>query len=439
MTRLEGKKLLVLGGKPMGSFELVQYAQTMGLYVVVADYLHPSQSPAKAIANETWTISTADLHELARKSERAKIDGVVSGIHDFNIRQSIRLAEMLKLPSYCTLQDWDIFNNKSQFKQLCLAHGLDVAREFSYEEIDAGKVTVNFENMPLVCKPVDGSGSAGFSICRSKEDLHEAVERARRFSDSKTVLIEEYIPHESLVAYFTLIDGEPVLTGLADKYPKQFPGSHARIVSLLIYPSFYANHFREEVCPRIQDLIREAGLRKGTLWIEIFKDKDRYVMNEAGYRFGGSLSYYQALVQQGINQLGSYIVGAVTGDYRATTYFPPLVSKETATSDKYAILSLQIQPGTIKEVTGLEQLLDHPKVITLPTLHHAKDVIEEWNSCKQTFGYLHFTFNDEGEFRSIIGYALDTLAVTNEEGENLLYTLFDDERDVLRSFDQDSL
>ena len=439
MTVLKGKKLLVLGGKPMGSVELVQYAQKMGLYVIVADYLDASQSPAKAMANEAWQISTADLHELAEKSKTARVDAVVSGVHDFNIRQSIRLAQMLRLPSYCSLADWDSFGNKSRFKQLCSARGLDVAREFSYEEIVSGRVTLDLENMPLICKPVDGSGSQGFSICRSKEDLHDAVKRARRFSGSKTVLIEEYIPHESLVAYFTLIDGEPILTGLADKYPKRFPGSDARIASLHIYPSFYANEFRQEICLKIQDFVREIGLREGSLWIEIFKNENRYVINEAGYRFSGSLSYYQSLVQHGVNQLGGYIFGAITGDYLPLIDFPPLVSKCISQSYKYGILPLQIRPGKIKEVGGLVRLLDHPRIIALPTLHGAGDVIEEWNSCKQTFGYLHFTFNDQTDFKAVIGYALDTLSVTNDRGENLLYTLFDPERDVLRSLDQESL
>ena len=48
----EGKKLLVLGGKPIGSVELVERAKELGAYVIVADYLPIEQSPAKRIADE---------------------------------------------------------------------------------------------------------------------------------------------------------------------------------------------------------------------------------------------------------------------------------------------------------------------------------------------------------------------------------------------------
>lgn len=49
----EGKKILVLGGKPIGSVELVERAKQLGAYVVVADYLPKEESPAKRIADES--------------------------------------------------------------------------------------------------------------------------------------------------------------------------------------------------------------------------------------------------------------------------------------------------------------------------------------------------------------------------------------------------
>mgnify|MGYP000776944956 CR=1 FL=1 len=46
------KKLLILGGKPIGSTEIVQAARKKGVYTVVADYLPETESPAKTIADE---------------------------------------------------------------------------------------------------------------------------------------------------------------------------------------------------------------------------------------------------------------------------------------------------------------------------------------------------------------------------------------------------
>ena len=60
----EGKKMLVLGGKPIGSVELVKRAKELGAYVIVTDYLPIEQSPAKRIADECWDISTAEVNKL---------------------------------------------------------------------------------------------------------------------------------------------------------------------------------------------------------------------------------------------------------------------------------------------------------------------------------------------------------------------------------------
>ena len=61
---LLGKKLLILGGKPIGSIELVTRAKELGLYVIVTDYLPVERSPAKAFGDEVWDISTAEVDIL---------------------------------------------------------------------------------------------------------------------------------------------------------------------------------------------------------------------------------------------------------------------------------------------------------------------------------------------------------------------------------------
>ena len=43
------KKLLVLGGKPIGSVEIVRRAKELGYYTIVADYLPIEESHAKKI------------------------------------------------------------------------------------------------------------------------------------------------------------------------------------------------------------------------------------------------------------------------------------------------------------------------------------------------------------------------------------------------------
>ena len=90
---LQGKRLLILGGKPIGSREITEYAKSRGVYTIVADYLPPEQSAAKQIADEAWDISTGDVDLLVQLVRDHQIDGIYTGVHEFNISKMIEVCQ----------------------------------------------------------------------------------------------------------------------------------------------------------------------------------------------------------------------------------------------------------------------------------------------------------------------------------------------------------
>ena len=103
------KKLLVLAGKPIGSCEIVNYAKEQGAYVIVTDYLPKEMSAAKRLADECWDVSTADTETLVRLVKEHHVDGIYTGVHEFNIRKMIEVCTeagpFLVLCNHNT--DWD--------------------------------------------------------------------------------------------------------------------------------------------------------------------------------------------------------------------------------------------------------------------------------------------------------------------------------------------
>lgn len=71
-------KVLILGGKPIGSFEITQRLKERGAYTVVTDFLSSELSFAKKIADESWMDSTADIEVLAQKISEHKITFVAT-------------------------------------------------------------------------------------------------------------------------------------------------------------------------------------------------------------------------------------------------------------------------------------------------------------------------------------------------------------------------
>lgn len=108
------KKLLILGGKPIGSCELVNYAKGNNIYTIVTDYLPVEESPAKKIADEHWDISTADVDLLEMKIKEENVDGIITGVHGFNINKMAKLAQRLNMPCYCTVEQRRLVSDKKK-------------------------------------------------------------------------------------------------------------------------------------------------------------------------------------------------------------------------------------------------------------------------------------------------------------------------------------
>ena len=110
---LRGKKLLILGSLPIGTEEIVRYAQKMGIYVIVTDHHPVERSVAKTIADEAWMISLYDFDALEAKCREAGVNGIFCGVNEEYLDIMIELCERLHLPCYLTRENWKYNRNKA--------------------------------------------------------------------------------------------------------------------------------------------------------------------------------------------------------------------------------------------------------------------------------------------------------------------------------------
>lgn len=420
----ENKKLLVLGGKPIGSVEIVKRAKELGLYVVVTDFLPIDKSPAKQISDESWDVSTADIDILANLCREHNIDGITTAVHEFNINRLIELCELLGLPSYLNRESWKYCDNKLNFKNMCNRYNIPVAKQY---EIDLeNKYSLYELEYPLIIKPADGSGSRGFSICHSKKDILEGYSNAIGFSPTKTVIIEDYIPYESVIIHYTMIEGKCFYSGISDKYSSTFKSTGASVMGLQVFPSTGENTYIQNLDVKVRRMFESEGFTNGPIWIEAFFDgTDKFIFNEMGYRFGGSLTYYPVNHFYNINQLDLFIESAFGKSI-------PIEVKRNSTARRYCILPIHIKSGIITSITGVENIKKRLDVEAFVYVHNLGDEILEWGSAQQVFAYLHVTFEEEKELRKKLFDILNQLEVIDENGNNMLFTLFDIENVPIR-------
>lgn len=407
-------KILVLGGKPIGSVEIVTELKRKGYYTIVTDFLPEEQSPAKQYADENWDISTADTELLSKKIKQENVSGIITGVHEFNINRMLDLCENLNLPCYCTRDTWKYCDSKISFKSLCSCNDIPVAKVYDFDKIDDIK-------FPVIVKPVDGSGSRGFHICQDEKDLKVNYADAEKFSPTKSVLIEEYIPYVAVIIHYTIVDGTCYYSGMSDKISVKFESTGAYVMGIQTFPSkgedVYLSRLNDKVCKMFEN----AGFSNGPVWIEAFFDgKERFVFNEMGYRFGGSMTNYPVEYFTGFNQL-NHLIDVASGISNHDVAIKYVSTQKL----KYCILPIHINPGRINEINNLEQLKEEGLIYAIAPVHFVGDDIQEWGSAQQVFAYIHLLYKDSADLKMKINTILDRLNVLDKDGNNMLFTLYD--------------
>lgn len=414
----EGKKMLVLGGKPIGSVELVKRAKELGAYVIVTDYLPIEQSPAKRIADECWDISTAEVNKLTDLCKVHHVDGISAGVHEFNINRMLDLCENLNFPCYCKRDTWVYCDDKVEFKKLCISNKIPVARKYDINS-QSSEQQIDSLPYPVIVKPVDGSGSRGFHICNNAEELKAKYVDAECFSPTKRVIVEDYMPYDAVIIHYTMHNGKCYFSGMSDKISRNFASTGSSVMGFQSLPSKGLNSYLKSLDESTRRMFENAGFTDGPIWIEAFYDgTDKFFFNEIGYRFGGSLTNYPVKYFYGIDQLDLMISSALSGNI-------PFTQTINESPRNYCILPIHTKAGNIQHIVGENDIKSMNNIYAYVPVHFEGDEIHDWGSAQQVFCYIHVLYDTYKDLKNTLNDVMKTIKAIDLNGNNLLFTLFD--------------
>lgn len=363
---LKGKRLLVMGGVHF-SCEIIKKAQNMGIYTLVADYNKIEDSPGKQIADEAVDLSVIDVDAVVNYVKNNNIDGVFVGFNDMLLPYYAEICEKAGLPCYGTKEQFDPLIAKDQYKALCRQFGVPTIPEYSIDD----------ENIkyPVLVKPVDSSGSRGITICHNREELEAAVEVGRKASKQGKVLIERYMEGREVTVFWTFQDGNYYLSALANRHVKHNQGDD--VIPLPVgytFPSVYLPKYRKEIEENCKRMFSHLGLKDGMMFMQCKVEDGTCYVYDLGYRLTGSLEYKILERVCGYNPLEMMICHALTGkmgeesiaDKAAPEFRTPAFN-----------VSCLCAPGTIKEITGIEEVKQMPEVIDAVIAHFPGETITE--------------------------------------------------------------
>lgn len=411
------KRLLLLGGSNSID-DIRRFAAANHVTLIATAHPRYGLTPLKRIADESYDVDAIDEEGLARLLREQHIDGVFPGNNEDILPHAIAAAEACGLPVYCDAAMWDRCANKAKFKRMCAENDIPVARTY-----DLSVTAPKDIPYPVAVKPADSCGSQGFSIVRAARELRPAVDRAMPFSRTQTVLIEEYIPYDSCIIHYTLAGGEAFFGGISDKVSMLLAEGAGSVMALQRFPSGDTDAYLAALDGKVRAMFRRAGLHDGPLWIEAFNDHGRFIFNEMGYRFGGSMTYYPIRYFYGVDQL-EFMLRYALGEHPVLAEQTALIRRDAPAGKRFAILPLHVRPGVIRTVTGEDAVAALPEVYAYVPIHGAGDTIRASASVQQVFCYLHLLYDDMSDLADTADRVFHALTVTDENGENLLFRLF---------------
>ena len=419
-NELRGKKLLILGGNAL-TCDIVAKAKELGVYTIVTDWNTPEQSPAKQIADEYWMESLSDTESLSQKVKELHIDGVFTNYTDSYLPFYARLCEATGLPCLATEVQMNVISNKDQSKQLCIDHGISVSKRYQVSSIDDIDNLTDI-SFPVLTKPVDNSGQRGIFVCQDRDELKRLYETSLQFSQSKNVMVEEYVQGDYTVMFYTIQNGHVTLATMADKpVYGNFENSLPKLPMGYFLPSKYVDLCKKRMLPKVQSFVTDLGLKNGVIGIEaVVKDDDIFVF-EMQFRLGGMRHHNFVLKENGMDLLAMLVRFAITGKFEG---WDASVCDNAAFKSCYCSLNVLIKPDTVAKIEGLEEIKAMPEVYASTQMLYDGDTVRLPGTVQQ----IAFKFSLEADSRDAlirsIKYIQENLKVYNREGKNLVMKLW---------------
>ena len=420
MKEFLGKRLLLLGGIKTAC-SIVEKAQEMGAYVIVADY--NTDSPAKEIADEAVLLNATDVDAIVNWCKKNPVDGVTTGFVDILMPIVYEVCKELGLPYYATPKMLSMSTNKIDFKETCEKYGVPVPKTYVIgskipEDIYS---TIQF---PVFVKPLDSSGSRGAGACYNREELDSQFAEAVGYSPTKTAVVEDYITGREFLLDYVGVDGEFRLLSMFDRYMSPGRGTAINYSNVCLCPPKQIDQYYKEANPKILKMFKELGFTDGLIFLQGHTDGKRITFYEMGCRLGGSFFELEQAVL-GLNPVEMTIRYAFTGKMLDNI---ECISDRSADFPRVAMVANYLLEGDDETVAKIEGVKEVKALDSYVALIQQRDVgchFKKDRTVDKPILSFFMVADDTEHIKETLTFMNEHLQVTNADGKTLLSAKYD--------------
>ena len=263
------KKILILVAG-QSNLPFIQAAKDLGLYVITCD--NNKSNPGHKFADENIFIDVYDYKSIIEAIKDKNIDGVMSFVSAHGLNSASKIAEYYKLKGY-TQFALKTLTNKGLFREFLSKNNLNFPAfqcVHNLEEIDFEQLTY-----PIIIKPTDKGGSQGVIKINNRNDLDLNFQTSKNFSDSETVIIEEFLDGEDLINGDCIIYNGEIIADIVGNYIYDNETNNV----LPIATVFPARHDVSEALKQVSKIIKYLEIPNGIINFEaIIKNDIPYII-----------------------------------------------------------------------------------------------------------------------------------------------------------------
>lgn len=275
---MKQKKLMILGASS-AQLPIIHKAIELECHVITVDNL--PGNIGHQFAQQSVNCSTVNQYGVLLYAQELEIDGIVTFASDVATTTVAYVAEQMGLTG-CPTKVIAGMSNKANFRLFQQQHNLNHPAFYIANSINDIRLDRTLA-VPLLCKPVDTSGSRGVTSVESLtlQDLGKAFSYAQCFSRSGLVSVEEFVLGIDVSGDGFLIDGELCML-ITQKYMQGFvPIGHS-------LPCNLAPGEQQRIREEVEHTCRALGYRNGPIDFDVKLDDHRVVVIEMGARLGGN-------------------------------------------------------------------------------------------------------------------------------------------------------
>ncbi|MHA1275109.1 MAG: ATP-grasp domain-containing protein [Promethearchaeota archaeon] len=367
------KSNIIIFGASSLQERIIRVASLKGFFTIVID--PDKYAPARNNADIFEVVNGKDYEKTLYLAKKYSVKGLVTAATDKPLLMMARIAKALNLsfPEYES-----VFNTtrKDKLKEILKKNGIPCAEGFLIDEnSDINNLPFDMK-FPLIVKPVDNSGSRGVTLNFSIEDVIYSIKYAMKFSQTKKVLIEEYIEGPEFSVDSITFNKKTSIIQITDKITTDFP---YKVEIGHTQPTYLEKEKIREINDIVIEMIRALSLDNCACHTELKLTPKGPVIIENGARLGGDfITSVLVPISTGVDMEAAVI------DI-ATRNIPNLrIKKNKAVAIRY----LEFKEGIVKEIKDIKEMYNLPYLVDINLSLKIGDKIKQITNSLNRYGHI---------------------------------------------------